>query len=83
MISLWAWMLCRAIFWNSPAACAISLARISSSERARSSISGATRSSASNVTRERIPRRLLSFNLLRLNVKRDILSPDPGCKIRQ
>ena len=58
------------------------LARASSSERARSSISGATRINASNTSRARIPRSFLSFTLLRLKLTRDISVPRPRGQAR-
>src|SRR6266403_3445621 len=81
MTSRWVSALCCARFENSWEASAICLLRASSSERARSSISGATRITASNANRARIPRSCLSFALLRLKLTRDIFAPDPTCKV--
>jgi len=59
------------------------LARVSSSERARSSIKGATRITASSARRARIPRSFLSFALLRLNVTPDIVFPTRQGKVER
>jgi hypothetical protein len=82
MISRWASALCSASADDSAEAAAISLVLASSSERARSSISGATRISASNVSRARIPRSCLSFTRLRLKLTRNIFAPHPACKVK-
>src|SRR3954451_18406401 len=79
--SRWASALWRARLEKSSDAAAICLARLSSSERARSSIKGATRITASNASRARIPRSFLSFTLLRLKVTPDIDDPCPAGKV--
>src|SRR5882757_6775398 len=83
MTSRWVSALCCARPENSAEASATCLARVSSSERARSSIRGATSISASNASRARIPTSFLSLALLRLKLTRDILSPDPTCKVER
>src|SRR5215471_15700400 len=78
MTSRWASALCLARLTISLEASAISLERVTSSERTRSSISGATRITASKASRARMPRTCLSFTVLRLKLMRDILAPFPG-----
>jgi hypothetical protein len=75
--SLWASALCLTRLENSTEAAAISLARVSSSERARSSINGTTSISANSASRALIPKSCLSLTLLRLKLMRDIFVPDP------
>ena len=62
---------------------AICLDLVSSSERTRSSINGATRINASSASRARIPRSFLSFALLRLKVTPDIFVPYPAGKVKR
>src|SRR3954447_5939047 len=77
MTSRWVSTLCFAVFANSAEASAICFERASSSERARSSIKGATRISVSNASRARSPRSCLSLTLLRLKLTRDIVASPP------
>src|SRR5436305_5198550 len=81
MVSRWVSAECWARLEYSSEACAICLVRASSSERARSSIRGATRISASRASRARMPRSFLSFALLRLKVTRDIQCPLPDIRV--
>ena len=70
--------LCLATVVNSVVACAICFVRVSSSERMRSSIKGATRITASNASRARIPRTCLSFARLRLKLTFAIFAAHPN-----
>ena len=68
---------------NSWDAAAICLARVSSSERTRSSIKGPTRISASNASRARIPRSCLEFHAVAVETDaRHRWSPAPAHKVR-
>src|SRR4051794_40227378 len=74
--------LCWARVENSCDAAAICLARVSSSERTRSSIKGPTRISASKASRARIPNSALSLTRLRLKLTLAIPVPlAPAVKV--
>ena len=57
------------------------VARFLEGAGARSSISGATRIKANNASRPRIPKSFLSFPLLRLKLKANIMVPLPARKL--